>query len=184
MYLSFAFFISKSSKMRDGSKTLVKVSIWSFGICEPIRVRGGPTFDPLGEGRFRWSRDAYVCRFTLDPRLLVFIWDPTSVIGIGLILTVCLSSFAVYSDCWEKGITQTKLCQRRGIDGHFIPIPVVIGLWYRHRNQRRKFKIFKNFKISGQPCLSVFKRECSYLKRNELQRLKCDDKAGFQFESC
>ena len=52
------------------------------------------------------------------------------VVGNGLVLTLFLSSFAVYSDCWEKGITQTKLCQKRGIDGHFIPIPVVIGLWY------------------------------------------------------
>ena len=45
---------------------------------------------------------------------------------------------------------------------------------------------FQSFEATQLPqlYLSVFKRECSYLKRNELQRLKCDDKTGFQFESC
>ena len=113
LFLSFASLKSKSSKMRDSSKTLVKVSIRPIGIQEPIRVR--------------------------EP-----IWNPTWVIGTGLILTLCLSCFAVYSDCWEKGITQTKLCQRRGIDGHFIPIPVVIGLWYRYTKKFSNIKIFEN----------------------------------------
>ena len=91
------------------------------------------------------------------------------VVGNGLVLTLFLSSFAVYSDCWEKGITQTKLCQKRGIDGHFIPIPVVIGLWYGTK--------MIDYHSRTVP-ISTHKRECSYLKQNELQRLKCDDKCN------
>ena len=99
-------------------------------------------------------------------QLQIYIWKLLLVVGNGLILTLFLSSFAVYSDCWEKGITQTNLCQRRGIDGHFIPIPVVIGLWYGFERKKYQSRIVP---------ISKYKRECSYLKRNELQRLKCND---------